>query len=295
MSQKLPDVTAIAGAMQGLRDRFRQSNANSLATLRQLGEQLRKSPDAQTVVEALRRELHRIHGTAGTFGFREASALAGVMERRAIQWAAHPSADRTGRGDLVIDFVDRLSLAMEDEGHGPLPDLAPRPRKRMTPTVNVAYRARPTPPWSHPAVDGSVAVSPPPERGRFESQPVAVVEDDQTLSSMIVYALSLANLKTISYPDGPAALQGLLDRADRQNPMLILMDIDLPGLDGHSLHERVTLERPGAFRVVFMSAHAHEADQLRALKSGAIDYLVKPVSLRVLLAKMPTWLALLKV
>ena len=69
----------------------------------------------------------------------------------------------------------------------------------------------------------------------------------------------------------------------------MLLDIDLPGMDGHSLHERLRLERPGTFQVVFISLHTSEADQLRALQGGALDYLTKPLSLRILMAKLAVW------
>ena len=72
---------------------------------------------------------------------------------------------------------------------------------------------------------------------------------------------------------------------------IVLLDVDLPGLDGHSLHERLRVERPGQYDVVFLSVRGAEADQLRALQAGALDYLSKPVSLRVLLAKLASWRA----
>ena len=70
---------------------------------------------------------------------------------------------------------------------------------------------------------------------------------------------------------------------------LILLDLDLPGLDGHAIHERIRLERPRDYIVVFLSVHAGDADQVRALRAGAADYLTKPVSMRVLMSKLPRW------
>jgi DNA-binding response OmpR family regulator len=77
-------------------------------------------------------------------------------------------------------------------------------------------------------------------------------------------------------------------RVRRRSP-IVLLDVDLPGLDGFSLFERLRVERPGVFRVVFMSVHSSEADQLRAIRAGALDYMPKPVSLRVLMAKIAGW------
>ncbi|HKV71642.1 MAG TPA: response regulator, partial [Gemmatimonadales bacterium] len=58
---------------------------------------------------------------------------------------------------------------------------------------------------------------------------------------------------------------------------------------GFSLFERLQTERPGAYRVVFTSVHSTEDEQMRALEAGALDYLVKPISLRVVLEKVRRW------
>ena len=70
---------------------------------------------------------------------------------------------------------------------------------------------------------------------------------------------------------------------------LVLLDVDLPGADGHAVHERLRAERPGTYAVVFITGHADEGDQIRALRSGALDYVSKPVSFRTLAAKIPLW------
>ena len=116
-----------------------------------------------------------------------------------------------------------------------------------------------------------------------------IVEDDPALADLIGYALATRGLTFVRYENGPDAMQGLLGMRTYRRQPIVLMDIDLPGLDGFSLFERIQLERPGSFKVVFMSVRATEADQLRALRAGAIDYLPKPLSLRVLLAKIAVW------
>jgi len=118
---------------------------------------------------------------------------------------------------------------------------------------------------------------------------VIVVEDDAALSEMIAFALDAKGLSHRSYATGPEALAALLEIRVLGRPPIILLDVDLPGMDGHSLHERLRLERPGAFHVVFISLHTSEQDQLRALQGGALDYLSKPISLRVLMAKLAVW------
>lgn len=120
---------------------------------------------------------------------------------------------------------------------------------------------------------------------------VIVVEDDPALADLVGYALSNRGLTHQLYRTGPDALAGLLALRVRGRRPVVLMDVDLPGLDGFSLFERLRVERPGLFRVVFISVHASEGDQLRALRAGALDYIPKPVSLRVLMAKIGVWRA----
>lgn len=118
---------------------------------------------------------------------------------------------------------------------------------------------------------------------------VIVVEDDQALADLISFALGARGLTHQLFVTGPEALAALRTmRAHGRRPV-VLMDVDLPGLDGFSLFERLRVERPGVYQVVFLSVHASEGDQLRALRAGALDYLAKPVSLRVLMAKISVW------
>lgn len=118
---------------------------------------------------------------------------------------------------------------------------------------------------------------------------VIIVEDDPALCDMLTFALSARGLTHRIYQTGPGALEGLRSMRPGARPPIVLLDVDLPGLDGFSLFERIRVDRPGVYRVVFMSVHGSEGDQLRALRAGALDFLTKPVSLRVLMAKLTVW------
>lgn len=120
---------------------------------------------------------------------------------------------------------------------------------------------------------------------------VIVVEDDSALADLITFALASRGLTHVVFSTGPSALEGLRAMQARGRHPILLLDVDLPGLDGFSLYEALRVERPGVFRTVFVSVHASEADQLRALRAGALDYLAKPLSLRVLIAKLTSWRA----
>ena len=117
---------------------------------------------------------------------------------------------------------------------------------------------------------------------------IVLIEDDAALSDMVQYVLRSAGLAFRAYANGETALEALLAfRTEGRRP-LVLLDVDLPGLDGHSVHERLRVERP-EYAVVFITAHAGEIDQVRALRNGALDYVAKPVTFRTLSGKIPLW------
>ncbi len=120
---------------------------------------------------------------------------------------------------------------------------------------------------------------------------VILVEDDASLADMLQYALQLAGYTYRHFSDGRTALDALLEMQLGSHRPVVFLDVDLPGLDGHTIHDRLRVDRPGDFVCVFVTAHGSEAEQLRALNAGAWDYLTKPISLRVLLAKLPVWLS----
>jgi len=66
-------------------------------------------------------------------------------------------------------------------------------------------------------------------------------------------------------------------------------DIDLPAPEGYSVYEALTRDCPGKIRVVFTTVHGRETEQLRRFEPGAMDYMVKPMSLRVALEKIRRW------
>jgi chemotaxis protein histidine kinase CheA len=100
-------------ALRLLRERFREATGSTVAGFEALAAQLADSPAAPESLEALCRELHRVRGTAGSYGFADASRLAGRLEERAIRWAADPGLDRDQRAALVLDFVAALRGAFE--------------------------------------------------------------------------------------------------------------------------------------------------------------------------------------
>jgi CheY-like chemotaxis protein len=304
-----PTTQDVNDALRALRERYRTSIPNTVAGFRYLAAQLTVAPDKREVLESLRRELHRVHGTAGSFGFPDASRLAGVLEARAVRWSEDPSFDRATRGTIIAHFASALEAHVFDMQAPPAPPHA-RPHPPATPpTSDSGLRTADSNPQSapvqaqQPAVNSKLpeGVSPqsavrspdvsPQSAIRNPVPDVIVVEDDPSLTEMLRYTLQATGYSYEHYGTGPDALAALLALETGNRRPVVLLDVDLPGLDGFSLYERLRAARPDAFAVVFFTVHAAEAEQLRAYRAGVIDYVTKPVNIRILMAKIPSWLA----
>jgi DNA-binding response OmpR family regulator len=118
---------------------------------------------------------------------------------------------------------------------------------------------------------------------------VIVVEDDPTLADLLTFGLEARGYRFVHYRNGREALEMLRSMDTGGTTPLLLLDVDLPAMDGYSIFDALQQDRPGKFRVVFTTVHGTETEQLRGLEAGAIDYLVKPISLRVALEKIRRW------
>ncbi len=122
--------------------------------------------------------------------------------------------------------------------------------------------------------------------------PMVVATADPSLSRMLAFALDQARLPYVQFHSGTAMLRELLDMEVGPHPVVVVLDVDLPGVDGHAILERVGVERPNTFLIVVLSSHADEAVQVRSLLAGALDHLAKPFNVRVLMAKLLRWTAI---
>ncbi|HEX4600135.1 MAG TPA: response regulator [Gemmatimonadales bacterium] len=427
-----------------LREEYLENMRGQLGALTRIAERLTAVSNDPEALATLLREAHKIHGSAGSYGFMEASRLAAGMEATVKDWAARPADTEVDRGSLAGWFVTRLAgmLGLELERPPavapptvrPLPRVGPPPRPGAGPPASAprtpptgpsgrplevgrrpaspsppAHRppgprpvptrpdrpglpvppvARPTahstsrgpreeapapvarPPGpaplaperlapgkpSAPLADSEVthptsppppstpepaAVLPPadpnsvrsvaPEAPPAETSPttpttpaavssaaaaeanpplptaaapataapeaapapdvpeIIFVEDDAALAELLQYGLHSRGYHFAAYRNGRDALRELLALDVGGTHPLLLLDVDLPALDGYTIFEALQRERPGIYRVVFTTVHGTEDEQLRGLEAGALDYLVKPISLRVALEKIKRW------
>ena len=115
----------------------------------------------------------------------------------------------------------------------------------------------------------------------MDAPTILVVEDDSAVRQGVVDALTYAGYAVLSEGDGEVGRATAL----RANYQLLLLDLVLPGCSGFDVLEALKSERPGQ-PVIILSARGEESDRVRGLKMGADDYVVKPFSVRELLARV---------
>ena len=175
------------------------------------------------------------------------------------------------------------------EPPAPEPPLAAAPPAPEPELVEAAASAEPLPP--EPPAAPPLAPEPQPATTEAATTVVEViyVEDDPALAELLEYGLRARGYRFLSYRNGREALRELLALDVHGTHPLLLLDVDLPALDGYSILDALQRERPGTYRVVFTTVHGTEEEQLRGLEAGALDYLLKPISLRVALEKIKRW------
>jgi DNA-binding response OmpR family regulator len=110
---------------------------------------------------------------------------------------------------------------------------------------------------------------------------VLVIEDDAAIRCGVVDALSFSGYKPMEAADGKAGMTAALQSACD----LILLDLVLPKIDGLTILEEVRKSRP-SLPVIILTARGGESDRVKGLELGADDYVVKPFSVKELLARV---------
>jgi DNA-binding response OmpR family regulator len=112
------------------------------------------------------------------------------------------------------------------------------------------------------------------------SRRVLVVEDDRTINDALAERFRAEGYDVAQAFDGPSAVE----QARGLVPDVIVLDVMLPGFDGHEVCRRVQAERP--VPVLMLTARDDEADILVGLGVGADDYLTKPFRMREVVARV---------
>ncbi len=109
---------------------------------------------------------------------------------------------------------------------------------------------------------------------------IALVDDDRNILTSVSIALQAEGFLTRVYSDGETALKALTDNP----PDLAVLDVKMPGMDGMELLRR--LRERSAIPVIFLTSKDDELDEALGLAMGADDYIAKPFSQRLLIARI---------
>ena len=109
---------------------------------------------------------------------------------------------------------------------------------------------------------------------------IALVDDDRNILTSVSIALQAEGFTTRVYSDGETALKALIDNP----PDLAVLDVKMPRMDGMELLRR--LRERSAIPVIFLTSKDDELDEALGLAMGADDYIAKPFSQRLLIARI---------
>src|SRR5882672_6518337 len=199
------------------------------------------------------------------------------------------------RGESTIDELMRVvDVPVEDDGPGAAPAAAPPsgPGRRSSKTDALRLTTAP----------GTVAVPPEPVSTHFDlleeaaeaktrasgahGQPackVLLVDDEDSLRKVMKDLLERDGYLVTEARDGVQAL----DQVDRVGPDIIVLDLNLPGLDGYGVLSHLR-SRPAtaSIPVIVLTAKGDEDNEVRVFELGADDFLTKPFRARALSARL---------
>jgi type II secretory ATPase GspE/PulE/Tfp pilus assembly ATPase PilB-like protein len=243
-------------------------------------------------------------GYRGRFSILEILTMSGELERRI---AAGEPADRIAdaarrggmkslwdsglahvlRGESTLDELMRV-VDVPPDGEGPAQGAVAPPGRRSGSTE--ALQLTPAPPRPAPEPVSThfdlleEAAPPRPSGAHGEvARKVLLVDDEDSLRKVMKDLLERDGYAVTEARDGVQAL----DQVDRVGPDIIVLDLNLPGLDGYGVLSHLR-SRPAtaAIPVIVLTAKGDEDNEVRVFELGADDFLTKPFRARALSARL---------
>lgn len=115
-------------------------------------------------------------------------------------------------------------------------------------------------------------------------QSILIIEDDADIAESLLYNFKREGFRTSIAESGEKGLRIALD--EKQTPSLIILDLMLPGMSGMELCRRLRREpSTESTPIIMLTAKAAESDKIAGLDTGADDYIVKPFSVKEVVAR----------
>ena len=210
-------------------------------------------------------EAHKLAGSLGTFGFADASRDAREIE--VLLQSAHIDATQTVRlSELVVNLRTQLE-------------------KEQTKSSDVLTGEKPMVPSTQASIPSGE--SPATQGLQGLSVDVVLVDDDEVLSGLLLHTLKTQGYQTEWIADGQVAADKLRGPTPTVKARIVVLDVNLPSLDGISVLRE--LSRTGALKetkVFMLTVRSSEPEVLSTLQLGAFDHVAKPVSVPVLMQRI---------
>ena len=117
----------------------------------------------------------------------------------------------------------------------------------------------------------------------FEKNRILIIEDERDIGELLEYNLQKEGYDTILANNGESGLQ----IAKKEKPNLLILDLMLPGIDGLDVCRLIKSDSDiKDISIVMLTALGQEEDIVKGLESGADDYITKPFSFKVLIARI---------
>lgn len=125
-----------------------------------------------------------------------------------------------------------------------------------------------------------------PAGGSADAAEILVVDDDPIIADILLRALAARGHRARWIEDGAVAAE-ILGSPTGTPPKVVLLDIDLPGLDGYGVLRRAAVAGALAHsRFIVLTGRSSESETVRALELGAFDHMAKPFSIPVLMQRV---------
>jgi type II secretory ATPase GspE/PulE/Tfp pilus assembly ATPase PilB-like protein/CheY-like chemotaxis protein len=203
-----------------------------------------------------------------------------------------------GTGETSVEELLRVTEPPREEGAGsamPAPAPAPAPAKTgPRPPAPRAVEPVIAPTFEPPAVSAAFELLDdsdlPPSRVELTRRGAAIllVDDEDQLRRVMRDLLERQGYTVLEARDGAEALAEI----DRHNPDLVILDLNLPGVDGYTVLGQIrSRDQTRNLPVIVLTAKGDEDNEVRVLELGADDFLTKPFRARALAARLETTLA----
>ncbi len=116
-----------------------------------------------------------------------------------------------------------------------------------------------------------------------DNSKICVIDDDESVREALRSLLKSVGFKAEVF----GSAEDFLSSGHLPGTSCLILDVRMPGMSGFELHEKLIDDKDGV-PIIFISAHADEEARARALRSGAVDFLLKPFSDEALLHAIET-------